>query len=229
MRKLTCSNADALMSPFIDSMVTPEEAELLDVHVSECAPCRRQLQGLISMRSLLAQVASPAPPEDMVLETRVLLSRARNKNYFEQWENRFANVLRPIVVPAVLGVSLTMFFFGVLLGSLASQATVMASERVSAVRDVPVYALYKPVRTTNPTMMRFAVNDRKDLDEPLMIETHVGDDGKVIGYEIISGNETPEIKQWVREMLIVAKFTPATAFGRPVMSKIILSFVAVRS
>ena len=33
MRKLTCSNADALMSPFIDSMVTPEEAELISEHL----------------------------------------------------------------------------------------------------------------------------------------------------------------------------------------------------
>src|SRR5688572_14264678 len=106
MAKVTCSNVKALMSPFIDSMVTPEEAATLNLHLTECAPCQRQLQSFISMRNLMASVASPAPPEDMVLETRVLLSRARNKNYFEQWENRIGNLLKPVVVPAILGVSL---------------------------------------------------------------------------------------------------------------------------
>lgn len=226
MGKVTCSNAQSLMSPFIDSMCTSEEADCLQMHVSECEPCRRQLQSFISVRSLLARVESPAPPEDMVLETRVLLSHARNANYFEQWENRLANVLKPIAVPAVLGVSITMLFFGVLLGSLASQSTVMASDRFN---EAPVFALYKPVKTTGQTMMRFAVSEKMGTEEPLMIETHVGDDGKVLDYEIISGQESAEVRQWVREMLSTAKFTPATAFGRPVMSKIILSFVAVRS
>jgi hypothetical protein len=208
-------------------MCTSEDAQSLQVHVFQCDPCRRQLQSFISVRSLLARIESPAPPEDMVLETRVLLSRARNKNYIEQLENRIANVLKPIAVPAVLGVSLTMLFFGVLLGSLASQATVMASSGI--VNDVPVFALYKPVKTTGHTMMRFAVSEKQELDEPLMIETHVGDDGKVLDYEIISGQESPEVARWVREMLSTAKFTPATSFGKPVMSRIILSFVAVRS
>jgi hypothetical protein len=154
-------------------------------------------------------------------------AQARNTNHWEQFENRIAIIFKPIAVPAILGVSLTMLFFGVLLGSLASQATVMASDRVS---EAPVYALYKPVRTTGPTMMRFAGSEKKDLQhEPVMIETQVSDDGKVLGYEIISGQATPEITRWVREMLSVAKFTPATAFGKPVVSKIILSFVAVRS
>src|SRR5687768_11960297 len=105
----------------------------------------------------------------------------------------------------------------------------MASDSVNAVKDLPAFALYKPVRTTDPTMRPFAANPPTGLDEPLRLETHVGDDGKVLGYVIISGKETPEIKTWVREMLSVAKFTPATSFGRPIMSKIILSFVAVRS
>ena len=60
-----------------------------------------------------------------------------------------------------------------------------------------------------------------------MIETHVGDDGRVIDYEIISGQQDPEVDKWVSELLYFAQFTPATAFGKPVDSRIILSFVAV--
>ncbi len=226
MSPLNCSSIQKMMSPFIDSMVSAEEAERLKSHVSACTPCHRALQSFISMRSLLAQIETPVLPEDLVLETRVKLSHARNKNFFVRLENRLNYVLKPIVFPALLGVSLTIMFFGVLLGSLASTSTVMAQNRIA---EQPVFALYKPVRTTDPTMARFVASDQKGIDEPLTIETHVGDAGRVLDYKVIGGAETPETNTWVREILSLAQFTPATAFGKPVESKIILSFVAVRN
>ena len=118
MSSLNCSAAEKLMSPFIDSMVTPQEAERLRGHVAFCDPCRRHLQSFIPMRSLMARIETPSIPEDMVLETRVRLSQARNKNLLVRLENRLNYLLKPMVVPVVLGVSLTMLFFGVLSGAL---------------------------------------------------------------------------------------------------------------
>ena len=226
MRTMDCSSAQKLMSSFIDSMGTPADTERLEIHVALCRPCHRQLQSYKSMRSLLASMEKPVVPEDMVLETRVRLSQQRNKNFLVRFENRLNYVFRPFVVPALLGVSLTMLFFGVLLGSLASGSTVLAQSQWS---DEPVFALYKPVHTTDPTMLRFASSDQQDLDEPLTIETHVGEEGRVMDYEVLSGSPSPEVDGWIRETLSLAQFIPATAFGRPVESKIILSFVAVRN
>ncbi len=231
MTELSCSSIQKLMSPFIDSMVTDEEAECLEVHVSTCQPCQRQLQTFISMRSLLACVEKPAPPEDMVLETRVRLSHERNNNFFSRLENRLSNALKPVVVPGLLGVSLTIMFFGLLLGGLTSTSTVMANPG-NQWAEQPVFALFKPVQTTDPTLRRLhsaASDKKKGLDEPLMIETHVGNEGRVLDYKVISGEESPETNSWIREVLSLAQFTPATAFGKPVESKIILSFVAVRN
>jgi len=168
----------------------------------------------------------PQPPADLVLDSRVKLSQARNKSILTQLEMRLNNVLRPIAIPAIFGVSLTMLCFGVLLGCLASNNTVMAQDHIA---DTPVFGLYKPVRTTDPTMIRFAASDNQNWDEPLTIETHVGGDGRVIDYRILFGPQNREVDQWIRATLSLAQFAPATAFGRPVESKIILSFVAVRS
>src|SRR5258708_7593604 len=99
MSTVECNSIQKLMSPFIDSMVSGGEAERVETHVAHCEPCHRQLQSFISMRSLVARIEVPAPPEDMVLETRVLLSRARNKNFMLRWENRINYVLKPLVVP----------------------------------------------------------------------------------------------------------------------------------
>jgi hypothetical protein len=223
-----CKSAQELMSPFIDSMATPEEVEKLQLHLSTCEPCRRQLQSFISIRSLLTRTERREIPSDLVLQTRVRLSQERHTNYAERLENRISDLVRPIAIPAIAGVSLTMLFFGVLLGAMISNTTVMAHDRVSTVGEHTT-GLYKPVRTSNTTMIRFAGSDDLKFDEPLMIETHVDDTGRVLEYRIISGQDSPEVQRFVREQLSLAMFTPATAFGKPVDSKIILSFVAVKS
>jgi len=214
------------MSPFIDSMVTAVEAERLESHVAACGPCQRQLQSFISMRSLIARIDVPPMPEDMVLETRVRLSHARNNNFLVRLENRLNNLLRPMIVPAVLGAALTMLLFGFLLGSLTSQSTVLAQDHFD---EQPVYRLFQPVRTENANWIRFASNDKQDLEEPLTIETYVGHEGRVLDYQVLSGPQNPEVNGWIRQVLSLAQFTPATAFGKPVESRIILSFVAVRN
>jgi len=227
--QVDCRTAQQLMSPFIDSMATAGEVEKLELHVTTCEPCQRQLQSYISIRNLLTRVEQPAIPVDLVLETRVRLSQERHNNYLERFENRVSNMLRPIALPAIAGVSLTMLFFGVLLGAMISNTTVMAHDRVRVPDNHANVSLYQPVRTTNLTMIQFAGSDTREFQEPLMIETHVGDTGRVLDYKIISGEESPEAVRFIREQLSLATFTPATAFGRPVDSKIILSFVAVKS
>jgi len=226
MSTVECSSVQHLMSPFIDSMVTAEEAERVESHVAACQPCLRQLQSYISMRSLIARIDTPPLPEDMVLETRVLLSHARNKNFLVRFENRLNNVFRPMIFPALLGTALTMLLFGVLLGSMNSESTVLAQDHFE---EQPVYRLFQPVRTDNPNWIRFASNEKNELDEPLTIETYVGHEGRVLDYQVLSGPQNPEVTGWIRQMLSLAQFTPATAFGKPVESTIILSFVAVRN
>jgi hypothetical protein len=223
---MECSLVQKLMSPFIDSMVSAEEAEHVESHVAACEPCRRQLQSYVSVRSLVARIEPPPVPEDMVLETRVLLSHARNDNFLVRLENRLTYVLKPLVAPVLLGTSLTMLLFGFLLGSLASDSTVLAQDRI---QEPPLYPLFQPVRTENPNWIRFASNDKQNFEEPLTIETHVGDEGRVIDYQVISGPQTAEVNGWIRQVLSLAQFTPAMAFGKPVESRIILSFVAVRN
>jgi len=223
--RVECNSVQKLMSPFIDSMVTPKETERVESHLALCEPCQRLLQSYISMRSLVAGIEAPPLPEDMVLETRVRLSHARNTNFLVRLENRLNNILKPMVIPVLLGTSLTMLLFGVLLGSLTS-STVLAQDHFP---DQPLYPLFQRVHTADPNWIRFASNDGQDLEEPLTIETHVGDEGRVIDYQVLSGPQNPAVNGWLRQVLSLAQFTPAIAFGRPVESRIILSFVAVRN
>src|ERR1051325_5967841 len=97
-----CDAAVELMSPFIDSMVTQEEAESLREHLPQCAPCSRQLQAFISLRNLVAGIEPIPVPEDLQLDTRVKLSRERRPNDRNRWQARVDNILKPLAVPAVM-------------------------------------------------------------------------------------------------------------------------------
>lgn len=222
-RRKDCESVEGLMSPFIDSMVTPEDAARLESHVADCEPCSRHLQGLISVRNLFASLEPAAAPEDLVLDTRVRLSHERSRNDYDRWHTRLNNVLKPLAIPAVMGVSLTLLFFGVLFGTLAGH-TVFAQDLAG-----PSVAVYHPLQTTDPTIAHFGSVLGPDLDEPLSIETLVSDAGRVFDYRIIAGARSADIDRWVRETLLLAQFRPATFFGKPVSSRIILSFVDVRS
>jgi hypothetical protein len=47
-------------------------------------------------------------------------------------------------------------------------------------------------------------------------------------YNILSGRRSPAVDRWIKEVLSLAQFTPATAFGKPVVSTIILTSIDVR-
>jgi predicted anti-sigma-YlaC factor YlaD len=116
---ITCSKAKELMSPYIDCMAEPEESASLEFHLDSCKPCQRQLHSYISLRSMLARVEPARPPEDLVLDTRVRLSHARSGGVFDRIEARLVNVLKPVLIPAVSGITLTVLSFAVIFGHLA--------------------------------------------------------------------------------------------------------------
>src|SRR5262245_11583423 len=105
---IACETSLELMSPFIDSMIASEDSEFLRSHLSECKSCRRQLQSFIAVRNLVAGVESVPVPEDLQLDTRVKLSHERLHNTRERWEDWFNNILKPLAVPAVTGVMVTL-------------------------------------------------------------------------------------------------------------------------
>ena len=55
------------LSAALDGMLTPDERAALDAHLAGCASCRRELEELRQVRSLLRAVAEPALPRSFLL------------------------------------------------------------------------------------------------------------------------------------------------------------------
>lgn len=221
---IKCSKARKLMSPYIDCMVEPKESASLEFHLDSCEPCQRQLHSYISLRSMMASVEPVRPPEDLVLDTRVRLSHARSGGLFDRLEGLMVNVLKPVVIPAVSGIALTVLSFGVLFGNLA--LNVQAEDW-----DSSLIALEQPVRTTDQTLLAAPGNSGSDWGgEPLSVEAQVRDDGRVYGITILAGSKSPAVKRWINNLLYTAQFAPATSrLGKPINSTTTLVFVNVRS
>lgn len=207
---ISCRKAQSLMSAFIDSMARNDEVVRLEAHVAACPPCQRQIQAYISVKNLLRSVDEPPIPEDLVLETRVRLSHERVPSGLRRMGERIevwaSNVVRPVAVPALVGVLLTLICFGGILDGMAT---------------------YRDVQITDPTMARIE-RSALELRENLTVETLINVEGKVYAYTVLAGPENnPEVDRWLDDLLYVAQFKPATFFGRPIDSKLIMSFLGV--
>jgi hypothetical protein len=217
---MKCSKARELMSSYIDCMAEPEESQTLESHLDTCEPCQRQLHSYISLRSLMASIEPVRPPEDLVLDTRVRLSHARSGGLFDRIEALLVNVLKPVVIPAVSGIALTVVSFSILFGHLAVNLQA---------EDNSLVAMEQPVRTTDQTMLSAPGNSGSDWSNPVSVKANVDDVGRVYEIRILSGSQTPAMKQWIQNLLYTAQFAPATRLGKPVNSSTILWFVNVRS
>jgi hypothetical protein len=219
---INCSKARELMSSYIDCMAEPEESQMLEFHLDDCQPCQRQLQSYISLRSLMASVEPVRPPEDLAMDTRVRLSHARSGGLFDRVEALLVNVLKPVVIPAVSGIALTVLSFSVLLGHLAMN---LGAQDLNS----SLIAMEEPVRTTDQTNLAAPGNMGSEWREPVSVKANVDYVGRVYEIRILSGSQTPAMKQWIQNLLYTAQFAPATRLGKPINSSTILTFVNVRS
>jgi len=219
---IKCSKAKELMSSYIDCMAEREESASLELHLDSCKPCQRQLHSYVSLRSMLARVEPVPPPEDLVLDTRVRLSHARSGGLLDRIEARLVNVLKPVLIPAVSGITLTVLSFGVIFGHLAMN---FSTQDLSST----LIAAEEPVRITDQTVLSAPGNSGSDWREPLSVRANIRDDGRVYGVTILGGTNSPAVKRWINNLMYTAQFGPATRLGKPINSTINLTFINVRS
>jgi len=219
---IKCSQAQDLMSPYIDSMAEPDECERLECHLSSCEPCQRQLQSYKSLRSMIARIEPAVPPADLVLDTRVRLSHARAGSWYDRAAILFTNVLKPVMMPAVSGIALTVLSFGMLFGNLGFNL-----RDVDLQSDVAV--LEQPVGVTDPSVISAMSSMIRDSAEPFTVQANVDRLGKILEYKVIGGVQSPAMIRRIKDLLFTARLTPATRNNVPIPSTFSWSVVNVRS
>jgi len=126
-------------------------------------------------------------------------------------------------MPAVMGVMLTLLGFGILLGGLSTPRQMVAAEESHGVFDA---GIYQPPSTPDLTLRRLGVSP--DLDNALSVQSELNTTGMIDDFKVIAGERSPGVDRWLQELVLFSQFKPATHWGLPVRSRIILSFVTVR-
>ena len=218
---MTCSVAKGLMSSYLDGAVTRSQMAQMDEHLRACGECAARFDSVQRTQSLVGSLGRKAAPPDLALKLRVALSQELANSRRSRWERlrvRWENAFNATMVPATAGALTTLIVFGVLI-------SVLWPAQVRAANDVPT-VLYTPAELKSTP---FELTMGGANTDSLVVEAYVGSDGRVLDYRILSAPEDAEaILPQLKNMLIFTTFNPATAFGQPTASRVILTFSKVQ-
>ena len=218
---MTCAVAKRLMSSYLDGAVTRSQMAQMDEHLRACVECAAHFVSVQRTQSLVGSLGRKSAPPDLALKLRVALSQELANARRSRWDSlrvRWENAFNATMVPATAGLVTTLIIFGLLISFLYPA-------QVRAANDVPTM-LYTPAELkSTPFELSMGVANT----DSLVVEAYVGPDGRVLDYRVLSAPEDAEaILPQLKNMLIFTTFNPATAFGQPTSSRVILTFSKVQ-
>jgi hypothetical protein len=212
---MRCTEAQPLLSSYLDRAVSGTEMHELSGHLDQCMVCQKEYVLLENTHSLVSSLGRRQPPSDLALKVRVAISNERSRSsmsLFERYALHLENAFRGLMFPATAGVLSAIIFFGALI-------VLLVPAQVRANDDVPS-TFYTPPRLQLSEYPETQLN----LDSPVVIETYVDAAGRVENYRIISGRDDAAVREQLNRALLFTIFAPAQSFGQPVSGKAIMSF-----
>ena len=214
---MTCTRARRLLSAYLDDALSVAEMRAVSEHLSSCEACAPEYALLDKTRSLVSSLGPRQAPPDLAMKIRLNIASAQSRSWRQAIQGPLLGLrygLSTFVLPATAGVLGAIVFFAALIGFFVPPP-------VSA-NDVPT-VLYTPPRLESTGYTDDALN----LDSPIVIETSVDAYGRVQDYRIIAGRDDEEVRAQLNRAFLLPIFAPAQVFGRPVPSKVVISFSRV--
>jgi hypothetical protein len=220
---MNCSKVRHFLPGYLDGAL-PENGgrfsrAAIHEHLSDCAICREELSAYQRMQHLLAQTQPAVPPQNLGLEIRMALARAREASDPRHWLRRFrdraelwrANFLGPLTIPAVGGLVAALLVFAAVAPVYARVAHL---DSMNGVPDTLPIALFEPARVED--LADFPDSSQNDAAAGVVtVEATVGVAGDVVDYRIVAGRDDAAMRHALDQVLFFSQFRAATSFGRP--------------
>jgi Putative zinc-finger len=213
---MRCMQARPMFSSYLDGVVSGVEMHQVSQHLEQCGDCRVEYGQLENTRILLSSLGRKQAPPDLAVRIRITLASARTRSWREVLRGRLVrmrNAFDAFMLPATAGMATAIFFFAALTGFFVPPPVSAGRE------DVPTM-FYTPPRLESSA---YIANDL-DLDSSILIETDIDARGFVQDYRIISGHDDAQVREQLSRALVLIKFAPAQSLGRPVPSKVVISY-----
>lgn len=220
---LNCSKAGSLFSGYLDGAISGREMQAVAAHLEHCEGCATEFAQWRGMQSLLAHAAPAKVPDKLGLQLRLAISHesSRHQGFWHSVSATWENLVRPIALQAASGLVGTVLLVG---GTAALVGIVPVSNEVLA-HDEPLRAV------TMPHYLYTAEEDEPLApalqDATVVVEADVSTQGKVYGYDIVSGPVDAETRSAVRDELMLQVYEPAKMFGVPVRGRVLVTFSGV--
>jgi hypothetical protein len=237
---MKCNTVQTKLAGYLDDAVTGaslvEERVHIREHLEGCVYCREELQRYRKLSVLLSRVPRNLPPADLAVRIRVAAAQAaaeqdlpsRMRRIRDRAELLLDNVFRPLSLPATGG-----FFSAILVFAVVLQLIVPGIIVRAVPNDVPLNIL-RPAELISlsdyPSSWAPEQHDVElSLPHGLLIDVTVDQHGQMVGYQILSGPHSVDLRHQLDQMLLFSRFRPMMSFGRPTAGgHVILSFSAVR-
>ncbi len=237
---MKCNTVRTKLASYLDDAVTGaapvEERAHIREHLDYCAYCREELQRYRKLSVLLSRMPRNLPPPDLAVRIRVAAAQSvptqdlpgRMQRIRDRAELLLDNVFRPLTVPATGGFFSAILVFVIVLQLIVPGITVRAVPN-----DVPLNILRPAELITLSDYQSSWAPEQHDLElslpHGLLIDVTVDQHGQMVGYQILSGPRSVDLRHQLDQMLLFSRFRPMMSFGRPTSGgHVILSFSAVR-
>ena len=234
---MTCATVRPKLAGYIDGSVTSasraSERVRVRAHLESCVSCREELERFRKLAVLLSRVPRTLPPADLAVRIRVAAAqsvptqdlRSRLRRLRDRAEILLENVFRPLTVPATGGFVSAILVFAVVLQLMMPGITVRAVQN-----DVPINILQPAELISLSDFPQSWEQHDSELALPhgLLLDVTVDAHGQMVGYQILSGPRSMDLRRQLDQMLLFSRFRPMLSFGRPTAGgHVILSFSAV--
>jgi anti-sigma factor RsiW len=218
-----CSKHRSSFSAYLDGAVSGRQMQRIADHLDGCPDCAGEFAALRDMQRSLAALGPARAPADLGLRLRLAISheQARRKSSWRDTLSlKWDNAVRPMLLQVSAGFAGTVLLvggIGLLLGMVAVPEPVMANDEPLGAMTSPHY-LYS---TASPGTVI------GDYDSLIVVEALINDQGRVYDYNIVSGPEDPAIRNQVAGQLLMSVYQPASVFGVPIRSRVVLTFSGI--
>jgi len=215
-----CEQVRAMLSSYLDSALTGAEMQTVSRHTESCPSCAEESAALARTQRVIASLGRKPAPADLALRLKVAISQESKRiPWYESWALQWQIAMNNFMLPATAGLVSAILFFGIVIGYVT--VPVSAAARTT---DVPTMLFTPAELRVAPSEVELGIPN----DESIVVETLVDANGRVESYRVISAPENAQkLLPKLDNMLIFTVFRPATAFGKPTPSRVVLSFSSV--
>jgi hypothetical protein len=230
-----CATIQDSFSDYLDGAVSGHRMQAISQHlfgesesgvpIAPCDACAREFAAWRLTQDALATLGPAKAPADLGLRLRLAISHEnarRSVRLRDRISLAWNNAVRPMLVQVSAGFAGTVLLVGgivSLLGYVAVPQPVLANDEPQVATIGPRY-LYSTTASGDGAIVT-------GQDAAIVVEAAVDSSGRVYDYAIVSGPQTDEVRTQVESHLLGSVFQPASVFGLPVRSHVVVTFAGI--